>query len=133
MAITITREPDFEDIDFTFRKNRRTRDVASLYGIDAVINSIENLVNTNFYEKPFRPSIGSNVRKLLFENINDLTSTFLATAVREVIVNHEPRCLLRNVIVTPEAEINRYTVTIIFNVNNVSETVQVDLFLTRVR
>ena len=40
----------------------------------AVVNSIKNLILTNYYERPFQPEIGSNVRRLLFENVDAILS-----------------------------------------------------------
>jgi phage baseplate assembly protein W len=129
----IPREPDFLDIDLSFTKNRRSRDVNALSGIDVITNAVKNLVNTNFYEKPFRPAIGSNVRKLLFEPVNHLTSTFLQNAIAEVIINYEPRVTLLDVVVKPMPDNNRYDITVVFNVKNFSKTVEINSYLTRVR
>lgn len=133
VTYTVSREPDYHDIDLSFTKNRRSRDIASLNGTAAIVKSLENLINLNFYEKPFQPSIGSSVRKLLFDNIGQMTSIFLQNAIIEVIQNFEPRVRLTGVIVTPDPENNRYTVSIIFTIANFDQTVTVDLFLTRVR
>ena len=129
----IARDLDFQDLDLTMRKNRRSRDLAALTGIDAIVTSVENLVHLNFYEKPFHPNIGSNVRKLLFENINHLTSTFILNAITEVIINFEPRVKLIDVVVTPAPEDNRYAVAIVFSINGVSDPIRINTFLTRVR
>lgn len=133
VTYSISRNPDYNDIDLSFTKNRRTGDVRSVLGVDAVVNSIKNLINLNFYEKPFRPSIGSNVHRLLFENINHLTSTFILNAIAEVIVNYEPRATLIEVIVDPDPENNRYNITIVVGINNVSTPVKIDTFLSRLR
>ena len=39
--------------------------------------SVRNLVNTNFYERPFHPELGSGVRQLLFEPFTPVTSIFI--------------------------------------------------------
>ena len=129
----IAREPDFTDIDLSLTRNRRTRDIATISGIDAIVTSVENLVNMNFYEKPFQPHIGSNVRKLLFENITAFTASFIESAVGEVIVNFEPRVKLIQVTAIPTPEENGYDVHIVFGVNGAERQVQINTFLTRVR
>ena len=48
-------------------KHPVTGDIAFLSDVESVKRSIRNLVNTNFYEKPFHPEIGSNIRSILFE------------------------------------------------------------------
>ena len=67
--IVISRTPDYSDLDLDFIPHRTTKDVLVKTGADAIKRSVRNLVLTNFYEKPFRPGIGSNAVKLLFDNI----------------------------------------------------------------
>ena len=31
------------------------------------VETVRNIVETNYYERPFKPSLGANVRGLLFE------------------------------------------------------------------
>ena len=47
------------------------KDINKVTNQMAVINSIKNIILTSHYEKPFQPEFGSNVRKLLFENLGD--------------------------------------------------------------
>lgn len=133
VTYTINRDPDYHDLDLSFTKDRRTKDVVAIEGVAAIVKSIENLVNLNFYEKPFQPSIGSNVRKLLFENITQMTSIFIQNAIAEVIQNFEPRAKLLGVDVIPATEKNGYGVNIIFSMLNSEQTIQIDMFLNRVR
>jgi phage baseplate assembly protein W len=58
----------FSDLDLNFNIHPIKKDINLHKGEMAIINSIKNLVLTNHYERPFRPEIGSNVRRLLFEN-----------------------------------------------------------------
>lgn len=123
----------FNDIDLSFSRNRRTNDVVSFKGADAIINSLKNLINLNFYEKKFHPSIGSNVRKLLFDNITPIVSNHLKNAIAEVIVNYEPRINLIDVVVVPDPTNNRYTTTIYFSLKDRGGTMEVSMFLHRIR
>jgi phage baseplate assembly protein W len=102
-------------------------------GVDAIKQSILNLVLTNYYEKPFRPSVGSNVNKLLFEPGSPLVVTFLQQAIADVITNYEPRASLIAVIVTSVDSDHRYDVQIAFSVRNVQEPQIINFFLQRVR
>lgn len=133
VTYTISKEPDYHDIDLSLSKNRRSRDLVLLNGVDAIVTSVENLVNMNFYEKPFQPSIGSNVRKLLFDNITELTSIFIRDAIIQVLVNYEPRARILDVSVRPQTDDNRYDVTITFSVLNDDRPIQISTFLTRIR
>ena len=64
------RALDYQDLDLDFIAHPVRKDIVKKTGPDAVARAIRNLVLTNFYDRPFRPYIGSNAQKLLFENIN---------------------------------------------------------------
>ena len=68
-----------------------TNDVNRLTDVEAVKRSVRNLINTNHYERPFHPEIGSDVRAMLFEPMTPLTALNLQRKVAEVLNNFEPR------------------------------------------
>jgi phage baseplate assembly protein W len=132
-VVNVTRNPDYRDIDLEFTRNRFTHDIDVLVGADAISRSIKNLVNTNFYERPFQPYIGSNVQKLLFDNANALTANFLQQAIVEVIQNFEPRVTVMGIRVTPDLDRNTYIVEIVTKVQNLLQPVNVSMILERIR
>ena len=56
----------YKDLDLDFSRNIVTNDVNKLTDVEAVKRSVRNLINTNHYERPFHPEIGSDVRSMLF-------------------------------------------------------------------
>ena len=94
---------------------------------------MRNLIQTNFYERPFHPELGSGVRDLLFENFTPMTKIFLQRKIEEVLVNHEPRIQLQNVAVDDDQDRNRLVVDIYFYVVGVPGPQVVQTFLQRVR
>tara|TARA_B100000287_G_scaffold173098_1_gene163284 strand:+ start:863 stop:1312 length:450 start_codon:yes stop_codon:yes gene_type:complete len=124
----------YKDLDLFFSKNQGNGDVNKITGVEAVKRSIRNLVLLNFYEKPFNPQIGSDVRYLLFENMSPLTSVVLAEAIEDVIEDFEPRARLISVRAFPNFERNEYEVTIEFFVTNTpTELVDMTVFLEVLR
>ena len=69
----------FKDINLSLAKHPITGDIATLTNIEAVKRSVRNLINTNFYERPFHPEIGSNVRSILFEPVSPVTASLWAS------------------------------------------------------
>ena len=59
----------YKDLDLDFQINSATKDIQKLTDVESVKRSVRNLINTNHYERPFHPEIGSNLRAMLFENI----------------------------------------------------------------
>ena len=84
----------YSDLDLNFAVTPGKKDVNKKKDIEAVKQSVRNLILTNHYERPFHPEIGSSVRSLLFENINPITTNILKRAIGEVITNFEPRARL---------------------------------------
>jgi len=124
----------FKDFNLNFTRHPVNGDIAKLTNISAVKASVKNLVMTNFYERPFHPEIGSDVRRALFENMTPQVATRLGRNIEDVIVNFEPRAELINVIVQARIDMNAYEATVKFNVVN-SETDEqtLNLFLERLR
>jgi len=124
----------YKDINLNFSKHPITGDISKLTNVEAVKRSVRNLVNTNFYERPFHPEIGSDVRSILFEPVSPLIADVLKRYVEDVINNFEPRAELISVVVSPDIDRNAYGVTIEFYlVNSPSGLQSVNLFLERLR
>lgn len=132
MAI-VSRRPDYSDLDLDFIAHPTTGDVVKKTGEEAVKRSVRNLILTNFYDRPFRPSIGSNVQKLLFENANPLVVGFLKDAIEEVITNFEPRVKLVDLKVEFDYDGNGYRVGLAYMIANRSDPIITTLFLERLR
>jgi hypothetical protein len=129
----IVRNPDYADLDLDFLMNPTTKDVVRKTGNDAIKRSIRNLILTNFYDRPFRSYIGSNVQKLLFENAVPLAINFLKDAIKEVVYNYEPRVELQQVDVVFDEDNNGFNVTLYYVILNRGEPVVTGIFLERIR
>jgi phage baseplate assembly protein W len=99
----------------------------------AVINSVKNLVLTNFYERPFRPNIGSNIRNLLFENTSPLVANQIERAIQETVTNYEPRVSVKTVSAIPSSDENGYNVKMEFYIVNMTTPITIDFYLQRIR
>lgn len=134
----VTRKFDYSDLDLDFIAHPTTGDVVKKTGIDAIKRSVRNLVLTNFYDRKFRSYIGSNAQKILFDNMNPFSATFLKDAIIEVITNYEPRVKLSEdetdgVIVSADYDNNGYNARITFLPINTGAPVTINLFLERIR
>ena len=123
----------FRDIDLDFNRNTVTNDVNVVEDVIAIKRSVKNLVQTNFYERPFHPEIGSDVRALLFENMTPLTALNLERKVAEVLINFEPRASIESIVASPDIDANRYHLQISFYVVGIQSPIVVETFLQRLR
>lgn len=133
MIQLITRKEDYKDLDLNFIAHPVTGDVAKKTGVDAIVQSMKNLVLTNFYDRPFRPFIGSNTYRLLFENMDSLTARLVEQTIKQTIENFEPRVEVLAVKAYVENDNNGYNVKIVFRVINTVDPFEVTIFLERIR
>ena len=123
----------YNDLNLDFQQNSATKDIQKITDVEAVKRSVRNLINTNHYEKPFRPEVGSNLRAMLFELVSPQMNHAISKEIDLMIANYEPRCRLVEVNSQPAIDKNAYEVTISFYVVNHPEPVTVETFLERLR
>ena len=123
----------FADLDLDFMPHVVTGDISLKRNVEAIKRSLRNLINLKYYEKPFNPQIGSGVRDLLFEPASPITASIIKDKIEEVVENFEPRVKLYNTRVLPDIDNNTFTVTMFFYIQNISEPVEFQFFLERLR
>jgi hypothetical protein len=130
MSLIATKFSDF-NLDFT--AHPVTKDVTKKLNENAIAQSIRNLLLTNFYERPFKPQLGSNLKKFLFEPIDNVTTSLIQDAIFETLRNYEPRVTVQEVVAAPNYDEQRYDVSVTFFVKNSAESLTINFFLERVR
>ena len=123
----------YSDFDLSFIANPNNGDVTIKKDIDAIKQSVKNLILTDLHERPFQPNLGSRVRGLLFELTDVWTALDIQDEITMTIENHEPRVDLIDVEVTDESDKNRVKVVIIFNIISIGQQEQVDFYLERIK
>ena len=124
---------EYKDLDLRFIAHPVTKDVVRRTGNAAIIGALKNLILTNLYEKPFQPEIGSNVRKLLFENLDTITASAMEREIGQILTNHEPRVRVSRVEVNADFDNNGFKVYLEFFIVNREEPISINFFLERVR
>ena len=87
----------FKDISMSFQSNPLNNDLIALKNVNAIARSVRNIILTTPGEKFFDPDFGSNVSKLLFENVDDITASQIQEEIEFSINNYEPRVKLISV------------------------------------
>lgn len=110
-------------------------DVSRYTDEDSIKESIKNLLLTDAGERLFNPILGSNIRKMLFENIiHPETNHILKDLIKTTIENFEPRC---NLILINIGNLfndqNSATINIMFSVTNIQTPITLNVVLNRVR
>jgi len=133
MATSIDSVRNYKDLDLNFAIHPIRKDINVYKAEYAVINSVKNLILTNHYERPFQPEIGSNIRKLLFENVDVVLAAQIEREIEETINNFEPRVQISTVTATPSVDENGYKIILEFFVINNPDPITIKFFLERIR
>jgi len=118
------------DLSFTAKPNGEIyikRDAA------AVTQALKNLIQTNYFEKPFQPFFGGNIRAMLFELVDEDSEEELAEQIVKAINAYEPRAKLRHLDVDVEPDQNSLRVKIEYQVVNTDEVVTFTTSVSRLR
>ena len=94
---------------------------------------MKNLIQTNHYERPFHPTIGSNLRALLFEQFDSITAISLKKEIELLINNYEPRVKVDELVVTADVDKLVYNVRLRFYIINNIKPITINLYLNRLR
>ena len=122
----------YKDLAYSFFANPMSGDVGKKTGANAVKSAIVSILKTNHNERMFQPEFGSNIRALLFEQMNPITEQRMKTEVENAVRNHEPRAEILGITVTGQEEQNRYLVSILFNVSSEAEPQKLETYFDRV-
>ena len=128
-----TLQKIYSDIDFTFLPKPVVKDIALSYDTQAIIRSIRNLLLTNYYERPFNPELGSDIRALLFEPVDSVFGAAIERRLLDVVNNYEPRVSIESVVAIPAPDENGYKVILTFFIVNLPNPITINFFLERIR
>ena len=106
----------FLDVSASFQVNPINSDVIVTRNENAIARAVRNLVFTIPGEKPFQPIIGSNVTRLLFENLDRITAQSIRSEIEDTINNFEPRVSLNEVTVTPNFDNNEFDCVVNYDI-----------------
>jgi phage baseplate assembly protein W len=125
----VTNKTKFNsDIDLSFNPkpgslgsdNVQRGDIYKKTDAAAVTQSIENILLTNFNEKPFEPKFGSNLRSMLFELNDDFSESFISQIIKNSIALWEPRASVLSVKLYADEELIRTgSEFVVQNINNI--------------
>lgn len=132
-ASNIAKRRLYADMPLAFTVHPNTQDLTSLSDLNAVKQSVKNLILTNFTERLFEPNIGSNITALLFEPADEFTALAIKDEVIRVLSEYEPRVNGVTVDVIDQSDINAYNVSIYFNVIFSNERQETNFYLERTR
>ena len=106
----------FKDLSMSFKVNPLNDDLIPLKNEAAIARSIGNIVFTSPGEKIFNPEFGSEISKVLFENIDEISAISIKDEIETSIRNYEPRVNLEEVDIEPNYDNNQFDVRINYRI-----------------
>ena len=91
---------------------------------DAIKRAVQNLVRINIGEVFFNELLGTRVEQALFELANDDFVDPIKNEIETVIINYEPRVLLRGVAVNSFPDQNAIDISINYDIVGLSTPTQ---------
>jgi len=132
-ALTTSRKRVYTDLDLSFAVNTATGDVFKKKDANAVKQAVRNLIQTNKFEKPFRPDFGADIRSLLFELADDDTEDELREQIRGTLLRYEPRAAIKDLYVRFDLDKNAVSVKLEFGILSTDENVVLETTVNRLR
>ena len=145
----------YSDVDLAFapkpgtlqEDGTRKGDIYKKKDAEAVLQSIRNIVTTNYKEKPFNPQFGANVRAMLFETKESFSEPFVRDIIKSAIERYEPRAIVESIrffdddgfrirkgtISVMEWVVNDITIKIEFRLDGTEELLTASINMNRLR
>ena len=123
----------YTDLNTDFKTIPGTKKLKVVKDNEAIKASLESIIRTNSFDRPFQPNIGSNLRSLLFEPMTSVTRNRIISRIESTIQSLEPRAQEYEVNVEELPEQNEYRIEIKFYVQDQLEPIEFETYLSRVR
>jgi len=113
----VVKEKQYADFDLLFdARTSSDGDIFRKTDAAAVKQAIKNLILTNRFEKPYRPSYGGNIAGLLFELADENTGQEILSRIKNQINRYEPRAKILDIKVTSRPDYNTINVYLEFRI-----------------
>lgn len=123
----------YKDLDLRFKTHPLFGDIRPVTDVDAIKNSIRNILLTRRGEKPFEPRFGSNVLDYLFENATDATKYSMGEEIRYSIEEHESRVKLQSIFIEDDIDNNAFFIRLDLIIISSGQQVELPIVLKRLR
>ena len=100
----------YKDIDY--KLNTENQDIILSTDVEAITNSIRNIVTIGKNTIPGRPDFGVELEGLLFEPNDELSYILAEEIILEEIEEREPRVITEDINITPDVNNNRVIIAI---------------------
>jgi len=115
----------YTDIDY--KLNTTNKDLRLAKDVEAINNSIRNILNTPKGTIPGNPSFGSELESVLFEVIDDITFSLIKSIIIDELEKWEERITIKDVVFNSLIDDGQIIVNIIYIINYSNEIVSTNV------
>lgn len=123
----------YSDITTNLNPHPIKRTLIRKCNVDAVKQSIRNILLTNPGERLFKPDFGGGIRALLFENATPHTFAIARENIISSLENYEPRADVIDVVLADGIDEHTVYITVVFRIINIEDPVTLTVLLERIR
>lgn len=105
----------WSDIDYRITNNS-VGDIKIAVNVDSVMTSIDNILRTSCGQRVMRPEFGSNLKSLLFENMNSAMIDYLDRQLKDNIERWEDRVIIAELSHYKDPDRNSVSIDISFSI-----------------
>lgn len=132
--VTVAAVQQYSDLKLDKPFHPSNGDIGPVKGVDAIKNSLRNLLLTRNGERPFQPDIGAGLDTFLFDLYDDaISNTLIRDAILNTVNTHEPRVEIISVDSEFIAGRNLWQIDVVFRLRTTREEAELTLYLERLR
>lgn len=121
------------DLNIAMKPHPMTGDLPRVYDEKAINQSIKTLLLSNTGDYKFRPWMGANIERLLFEQATPIVEHEIKTKIEEIIKNHEPRAIIKSLDVVYDEQNDGYQIDLMYEAVGLTSPLSLKIFLKRAR
>jgi len=133
MTNLISSSDQYKDLDLALKPHPLFGDIRPVKDVDAIKNSIKNILLTKRGERPFNPRFGCDLTNYLFEPADRVTESLMRSEIEYSLGEQEPRIQINRVMIEDYPDRNSYAITINCFIINSQANVDLSLILERLR
>ncbi len=123
----------YSDFLIDFSPNPLTGSLAKITNENAIKQSLKNLILTTMGERFHQETLGSKIKTILFDPIDNISEELLKSSIINTI-QKEPRAKLFHLEVVGNPDKNQYNITIFFeSIHFPGQVFHLNLLLKRIR
>ena len=113
----------YKDLRSLQSKQQSLNELEVVHEVQAIRNSIKNILTTRIGSVPGKPNFGSNLHLLVFSQLDAITARLAERYTREAIAKYEDRIAITNIEVQKDDAFNRLVINIYFRfIDNIGRT-----------